>query len=76
MFQDSDILSSIHSTLDLVNTHHSILDGDYDYAVAASILRMAADILVDDQGDHYPPDVLRNIADLIHSQMTNPLASQ
>ena len=74
MLQDSDLLSSINSTLDRVNNHHSILDDDYDYAVAASILRTVADILVDDQGDHYPPDVLRNIADLIQSQITNPLA--
>lgn len=71
MFNDSDMLSSINSTLYDVGHRCSILDNDYDYAVAAAILRMAADILVQDQGDHYPPDVLRDIADLIHSQMVD-----
>ncbi len=31
--------------------------------VAAAILRAAADILAEDQGDSYPPDVLRDLAD-------------
>ena len=68
MFQDCDMISLVNSTLDATNRNHSRMDDDYDYAVAASILRFAADVLVNDQGDHYPPDVLRDIADLIHSQ--------